>query len=173
MRVSDQGAGPGRYVVIPRTLIFLTRTSAGGVREVLLLRGAATKRLWANRYNGLGGHVEPGEDILAAATRELAEEAGITGVPLRLRGVVNIATSTKAEPDSPGICIFVMTGETASEVVRATAEGTPEWIALSALPGLPVVDDVPDLIARTLADAPFFYGHYTPLPDGSLRMEFR
>ena len=48
------------------------REPVTGEPEVLLLRGAADKRLWANRYNGLGGHVEAGEDVLSAAKREAA-----------------------------------------------------------------------------------------------------
>ena len=61
---ADQGvaASRGRYQVVPRTLCFVTHEDA-----VLLLKGAPTKRIWPGRYNGLGGHVEPDEDVLAAA----------------------------------------------------------------------------------------------------------
>ncbi len=64
---------------------------------MLLLQGAPNKRLWAGRYNGLGGHVEAGEDVLAAARRELAEEAGLTPAALTLRGVINIDTGAGQE----------------------------------------------------------------------------
>ncbi len=35
------------------------------------------------RWMQPGGHVDPGEDVLAAATREVEEETGVVGVPLR------------------------------------------------------------------------------------------
>jgi len=70
---SDQGVTADRYTVIPRTAIFLRRGDS-----YLLLKGAPTKRLWANKYNGLGGHVERGEDVLSATRRELLEETDLT-----------------------------------------------------------------------------------------------
>jgi 8-oxo-dGTP diphosphatase len=41
------------------------------------------------KYNGLGGKIEPGEDVASGMQRELREEAGIETVALRLRGTVN------------------------------------------------------------------------------------
>jgi 8-oxo-dGTP diphosphatase len=49
-------------MIIPRVAVFLRRNDS-----YLLLKGAPTKRLWANKYNGLGGHIERGEDVLSAA----------------------------------------------------------------------------------------------------------
>lgn len=169
MNVADQGAGRDRHYVVPRTLIFLTSVSpATGAREVLLLRGAATKRLWAGRYNGIGGHVEADEDVLAAAHRELAEEAGQHVDTLHLRGVVHVET----DPGAPGVMIFVFHGEAHDRAVISTREGTPVWLPLAALAGLPLVDDLPELLPRALSEGPLFFGHYAPQRDGTLRYTF-
>ena len=41
------------------------------------------------KYNGLGGHMEPNEDIATCMIREIKEEAGITVTSMTLRGTVN------------------------------------------------------------------------------------
>ena len=57
MPVSDQGINLNRYMLIPRTAIFVRRGNS-----YLLLKGSPTKRLWAEKYNGLGGHVDSGQN---------------------------------------------------------------------------------------------------------------
>ena len=149
MPKSDQGIAKNRYMLIPRTAIFLRRGD-----EYLLIKGAPTKRLWAGKYNGLGGHVERGENILFSAQRELLEETGLLA-DLWLCGTVIVDTG------ETGICLFVFCGDAsrATGEIKAGEEGAVEWVRKEAVLHLPVVEDLPILLDRIHSmkrgDSPF------------------
>ncbi len=143
MNESEQGVTADRYTVVPRVLCFLRYGE-----EVLLLRGAPGKRIWANRYNGVGGHVERNEDPYQAARREVAEETGLEVPDLHLGGIVHVGLSS-----GPGVLLFLFTGEGTERTVRPSAEGDLVWVRREDLAGLPLVEDLPLLLPRLL-DAP-------------------
>ena len=136
MPQSDQGITKDRYTIIPRTAIFLRRGEA-----YLLLKGAPSKRLWASKYNGLGGHIERGEDALSAAKRELLEETGLSA-DLWLCGTLIV------DAGEIGIGLYIFSGECPDGEPQPSREGTAEWVERESIGHLPVVEDLPVLLAK-------------------------
>ena len=150
-------------MLIPRVLIFIMRGTS-----VLLLKGAPGKRLWANKYNGVGGHLEPGEDVLSAAQRELREETGLTA-DLWLCGTVVVETG-----QNPGIGMYVFAGESPQGELTSSSEGDLEWIPFEEVWKLPAVEDLLALLDRiqkmSRRDAPFSARSY--YEDGRQTVKF-
>ena len=149
MKKGDQHPDPGRYQLVPRTLCFVFHDD-----DLLLLRVAPSKRLWANLYNGIGGHVDRGEDVASAARREIREETGLDVDGLRLTGVITI----DVEPQL-GIALYLFTAQARQRLVTPSAEGKLEWFSTDCVPLDEMVDDLPQLIERVLvmggSHAPF------------------
>lgn len=150
----DQGISNDRFTVIPRTLVFITQGS-----QVLLLKGSMNKRLWANQYNGIGGHIERGEDLLSSARRELKEEAGLEGMDLWLCGTALIDAGKPT-----GICIFMFRGESKGEEITNSDEGELAWIETDKLADYPLVEDLKIILPRLLelkrGDDPLSFRYY-------------
>lgn len=128
------------HLATPRTLLFLERDGLW-----LFLRGGPTK-WFAGRLNGLGGSVEPGEGVLAAARRECREETGLDAGSLRLAAVVHTI-------EEPPVLIFVFVGTLPPGELTPTPEGEHVWLAADALanPEEPFVPDLRTLHPRVTA----------------------
>ena len=166
MSISDQGISKENYTVVPRTLIFLFDTEG----RVLLLKGSPHKQRWAGVFNGIGGHVEAGEDVMEAAVRELAEETGIVNVGLTFCGQLMIDASQEA-----GVALFVFKGSYLKEEPLTSDDGELMWLSLELLDQYPIMEDLRELLPRVAAykeGAPLMIGKYTFMLGGKLRISF-
>lgn len=82
MSTSDPAGTHGRFVVVPASYVYLVREAEGGT-EVLLQQRGDVPYMAGHWAAGAAGHVERGEDAIAAARRELREELDVEATDLR------------------------------------------------------------------------------------------
>lgn len=104
-------------------------------RESVLLihRNARPGDPHLGKYNGLGGKLDPGEDVVAGMRRELHEEAALEALELNLRGTISWPGFGKGGEDWFGF-IFVIT-RFSGEPLTVSAEGALEWVPVARVLG--------------------------------------
>ena len=106
-------------------------------RRVLMIhRNARPGDQHLGKYNGLGGKLEPDEDVLAGLRRELREEARIECEAVRLRGTISWPGFGKQGEDWLGF-VFVVDA-CSGEPPERNPEGTLEWVDADRLLELPL-----------------------------------
>jgi 8-oxo-dGTP diphosphatase len=106
-------------------------------RQVLLIhRNRRPDDLHFGKYNGLGGKLDRGEDVVAGLRREILEESGLECDALTLRGTVSWPGFGKHGEDWFGFIFRVERwhGEPRSD----NPEGTLSWVPVERLPELPL-----------------------------------
>ncbi len=152
MGANDQGADAtgGRWLTIPRTLSFVTHG-----QDVLLLKRGPHRRVFPNKYNGVGGHIERDEDPLSSAIREIREETGLEVRQPLFCGVSHIDAGKET-----GILLLIFRAEALSRDFVNSSEGTLEWVPQADVLRYDLVEDLPVVLPRVLAlrpgDPPFF-----------------
>lgn len=105
--------------------------------QVLMIhRNKRFDDLHYGKYNGLGGKVQPDEDIASCMRREIYEESGIRADRMQLRGTISWPGFGKQEENWFGFIFRIEQWH--GEVHSGNAEGTLEWIPLSQLDTLPL-----------------------------------
>lgn len=105
-------------------------------RILMIHRNARPNDVHFGKYNGLGGKLEPGEDIVSGMCREIREEAGISCDAVELAGTISWPGFGKLGEDWFGFIFRIMqfTGTPRSE----NPEGTLEWVEVDRVLTLPL-----------------------------------
>jgi 8-oxo-dGTP diphosphatase len=106
-------------------------------RQVLLVhRNRRPGDAHFGKYNGLGGKIDAGEDVVTCMRREVREEAGLECDELLLRGTVSWPGFGKGGEDWFG---FIFRIDRWSGRPHAdNPEGTLEWVAVERVLELPL-----------------------------------
>lgn len=104
--------------------------------RVLMVYRSRADDAHQGKFNGLGGKLEPGEDVVGCLERELREEAGLTVTAWRLRGTVSWPGFGPGGEDWLGF-VFVVDAFTGSAPER-NDDGPLSWVRLEEVAGLPL-----------------------------------
>jgi 8-oxo-dGTP diphosphatase len=110
--------------------------SPDGTRVLLIHRNSRPGDAHFGKYNGLGGKLDPGEDVVAGFRREVREEAGIECDELNLAGTISWPGFGKYGEDWFGF-IFRVTRFSGTPLA-VNPEGTLEWVGVDAVASLPL-----------------------------------
>jgi 8-oxo-dGTP diphosphatase len=124
------------YTPIIGTLGYIL--SPDGTKVLLIHRNARQNDAHLGKYNGLGGKMDPGEDVVSCMRREIREEAGIECTHLTLRGTISWPGFGSQGEDWLGFVFLIHRFEgTPSE---RNAEGTLSWVPVKDIMSLPLWD---------------------------------
>jgi len=110
--------------------------SPDGSRVLLMHRDKRPGDLHFGKYLGLGGRVEPDEDVVSGVRREIREEAGLIAVDLVLRGTILWPGFGTGGQDWFGFVFRVDTFD--GEIHGGNDEGTLEWVDVDKLATVPM-----------------------------------
>ena len=116
------------------TLVYVL--SADRTHVLLQHRNKRVDDMHFGKYNGLGGKVEPDEDVVTGARREVFEESGLTVRDIALRGTILWPGFGPNGQDWFGF-IFRVDQYIGTEH-EGDDEGTLEWVSLANLRSLPL-----------------------------------
>ncbi|MDZ3823125.1 MAG: 8-oxo-dGTP diphosphatase [Pseudoxanthomonas sp.] len=153
------------YTPILATLGYIL--SPDRARVLMVHRNARPGDQHLGKYNGLGGKLDPGEDVVSGFRREIREEAGVECTDLALRGTLSWPGFGKAGEDWFGF-VFLVTAFT-GEPPAGNAEGSLEWIELGRLPDLPLWEGDRLFLPLVFDDDPRAFHGVMPYRDGRMQ----
>jgi 8-oxo-dGTP diphosphatase len=138
--------------------------SPDGQSALMIHRNARQDDLHYGKYNGLGGKIEPKENVVEGLRRELREEAGIEALDLTLRGTINWPGFGKNGEDWLGF-IFVIKRWSGTPLTH-NSEGALEWMPIAAIPTLNLWPGDRHFLPLVFSDDPRQFHSVMPYENG-------
>lgn len=154
-----------RYTPILATLGYVL--SPDHQQVLMIHRNARPDDEHFGKYNGLGGKLDPGEDVVSGMTREIEEEAGIVCERMRLRGTVNWPGFGKQGEDWFGFIFLIETFS--GNPHRGNHEGELEWVARDRLLDLPMWEGDRQFLPLIFDDDPRAFHGIMPYAKGKMQ----
>lgn len=127
-------------------------------KTLLVHRMKRKDDLHFGKYNGLGGKMEPGEDIISCLRREIMEEAGVICEDIILRGTINWYGFGAGGENWFGFIFLVQ--EFSGEPYHSNDEGDLLWMNVDELHSLSMWEGDRHFIPLVFDNDPkIFHGH--------------
>jgi len=152
---------------VQATLATLGYVYSEDAKNILMIRrDARPDDIHYGYYNGLGGKVEPGEDVAAGMRREIREEAGLDCDHLDFAGTISWPGFGRDGANWFGF-LFRIRSWTGTPL-PANDEGTLHWIPIAdVLSGaVPMWESDRHFLPLVFADAPRPFHGVMPFADG-------
>lgn len=150
------------YTPILATLGYVM--SPDGGKTLLIHRNAREDDHHLGKYNGLGGKLDPEEDIVAGLKREIREEAGIECEAVELRGTISWPGFGKHGEDWFGF-IFKITRFSGTPLTE-NPEGSLTWVPVEQVLDLPLWEGDKYFLPLVFSDEPSQFHGVMPYQDG-------
>ncbi len=150
------------YTPILATLAYIM--SPDGKDVLLIHRNARANDQHLGKYNGLGGKLEPNEEVVAGMRREIREEAGIEVEEMTLRGTINW---TGFGPNGENWFGFIFRVDRFSGTpYTENPEGTLEWVSVGKIMDLPMWEGDRYFLPLVFNDDPRQFHGFMPYNNG-------
>ena len=150
------------YTPILATLGYVM--SPDGQKALLIHRNIRDDDHHLGKYNGLGGKLDPDEDVVTGLKREIREEAGIQCEDVKLRGTISWPGFGKYGEDWFGFIFRIdhFRGTPSTE----NPEGTLAWIPVGQILDLPLWEGDRFFLPLVFSDDPRQFHGVMPYENG-------
>ena len=132
-------------------------------KTLLVHRNARQDDMHLNKYNGLGGKMRPGEDVVSCMKREIKEEAGIECLELILRGTINWPGFGPHGENWLGFIFRI--DKFSGTPFTSNPEGELSWVEINRLPELPMWEGDKYFLPMVFDDDPRIFHGCMPYKD--------